>query len=135
MSFMLAFLLIALSLHVSPTDDAHIRSVLHDFVDGADARNEAQLRRALHPEARQYVQMPDGLVSIGTDAFLAMIKAEQIGGEDRTLAIHDVRIRGNTAFADISITGGTFAFSDYVSLMKVDGHWQIMSVVISLTDA
>lgn len=135
MTFLLAFLVLAVSLHATPSDDAQIRSVLHDFVKGADARDVDQLRRALHHEARQFVQMPDGLMPIPTDTFLSMIEAEQIGGENRTLTIHDVRIRSNTAFADIAITGGAFTFTDYVTLMRVEGRWQIMSVVISITDA
>ena len=123
--------ILTLAMPLTSSDEAQIRTVLHDFVQGADLRSTAQLRRALHPEARQYVQMPSGLVPITTDAFLGMIKAEQIGGENRTLHIHDLRIRSNTAFADITITGGAFTFADYVTLMRIDDRWQIMSVVIA----
>ncbi|GAB5521509.1 MAG: hypothetical protein RhofKO_37600 [Rhodothermales bacterium] len=126
--------LLSLAMPLISSDEAQIRTTLRDFVKGADLRNTDQLQRALHPDARQYVQMPNGLVAITTEAFLGMIDAEQIGGEDRTLHVHDLRIRGNTAFADITITGGAFTFADYVTLMRVNERWQIMSAVITLVE-
>lgn len=107
-----------------------IDAVLQDFVQGAATRDLKRVSRALHPEARQYVAMPDGLQVIETDAYLELLKAEKIGGTATTSTLHEFDVSGHHAIVRQTRDVGAFRLNDLVTLVEEDGAWRIVAVSV-----
>ncbi|NKB86989.1 MAG: hypothetical protein GKS06_02040 [Acidobacteria bacterium] len=126
-------LVVAIVASGAPQDDrAAIESVLTDLAQGQDQQDVDRMLSSLHPDSAQFVQLPSGLVTFDRDTQAAGVRAGQLGGDDREMTIHSVDITGNAAMAKLELVG-RLTFVHYVGLMKVEGRWQIMSVVTSVS--
>jgi len=112
-----------------------IDSTLDAFTQGAAVRDVERVRGALHPSAHQYVQMPDGLQVIETDAYLELLKAGKIGGVPTTRLVSGVQITGRRAVAHQIRQTEALSLHDTVSLVQQDDQWVIVSVVVEVEPA
>ncbi|MEM6784261.1 MAG: nuclear transport factor 2 family protein [Bacteroidota bacterium] len=126
-------LLTTATAHTAAVDDeAVIRAVIEQFAEGADAQQSARVAEVLHAEAQQFFQGPNGLVRLTHEAYINMLDAKQIGGSPRTLVVHNVDVNGNLAVASVTMQGEQAHFENYIALMKTDGGWQIVSVILRM---
>ena len=107
-----------------------IDTVLTDFTQGAAERDTSRVASTLHPEARQFVAMPDGLQVIDRDSYLSLLSAGKIGGTATTRELLMVEIDGTRATARQTRDVGAFTLHDTISLMQVEGSWLIVSASI-----
>ncbi|MFT5685344.1 MAG: hypothetical protein ACI8RZ_006295 [Myxococcota bacterium] len=127
---MLTFFL-TLAAHAD-TPSQQIDAVLADFTQGAAERDVERVESALHPEARQFVAMPDGLQVIDRESYLGLLSAGKIGGTATSRQLLMIEIDGSRATARQIRDVGALALHDTVSLMQVDGDWQIISAAIEV---
>jgi hypothetical protein len=111
---------------------AAIDAVLEDFTQGAATRDTVRVGRALHDEARQYVSMPDGVQVMDKQAYLGLLAAEKIGGTPTVRERHGVEVHGEQAMARQTRDIGAMKLHDAVTLVRVDGEWQIVSVAVAV---
>lgn len=131
MKYVLAILILFSSISIkADTDKAAISTVIEHFVKGADEHNTEFLASALHPQAQQFFIQKGELKTLTTDLYLKLIEAKKIGGKPRQLKIVDIDVSDYIATAKIEIRSGKVLFHDHVSLMKIDGHWKIMNIVL-----
>ncbi len=127
---MLTFLL-TLAAHAD-TPSQQIDAVLVDFTQGAAERDVARVSGALHPEARQFVAMPDGLQVIDRASYIDLLSAGTIGGTATTRELLMIEIDGSRATARQIRDLGAMALHDTVSLMQVEGSWKIISAAVEV---
>lgn len=127
---MLSFLLV-LSAHAD-TPSQQIDAVLADFTQGAAERDVARVSGALHPEARQFVAMPDGLQVIDRTRYLSLLSAGTLGGAATSQQLLMLEIDGSRATARQIRDVGAMALHDTISLMQVEGDWKIISVAVEV---
>lgn len=118
----------------SPGDDqdgrAAIVEAIENFAGGADARDAERIARSLHPRSWQYMPAAEGLRSFNQEQYLALIRAGKIGGQERELTIEAIDIsEGYLASARVELRAGSRVFLHHMGLMKVDGTWQILSIL------
>ena len=91
------------------------------------------LRRVLHPEARYVTATGDELVNIGMGKYLSIIETRvspASRGEERRDEIVSIDFAGpKTAFAKVHCAVGERYFTDFLTFIKVEGRWQIISKV------
>ncbi|MBR9919244.1 MAG: nuclear transport factor 2 family protein [Bacteroidetes bacterium] len=102
-----------------------------DFVNAADARNAAALEKILHPNFRVIANQTFGSKELSTMSksdYLGLIQARKIGGDERSVEIHSLDIKGPNAIVRASFRGQALIFHTYIQLVESpEGTWQIIS--------
>ncbi|MFY8106000.1 MAG: nuclear transport factor 2 family protein [Elstera sp.] len=107
--------------------------VLNTYFDGLYFSDTARLRQVFHPRA-QYVCASDGTLLYRTmDEYFPVVDARPAPasrGEPRRDRIVSIAFAGPvTAVATLNCAIGAKYFTDLLTLIKLDGRWQIMSKV------
>lgn len=112
---------------------AAVVDVLGTYFDGLHHSDPDRLRRVLHPSAR-YATATDGtLLSLSMDEYLPIVDARPSPaskGEARRDRVIAVEFAGPvTAFARVECAIAPKSFVDLLTLVLVEGRWQIVSKV------
>ncbi|HEY6940019.1 nuclear transport factor 2 family protein [Dokdonella sp.] len=110
-----------------------VERALDDYFDGLYHSDVARLRRVFHPAA-QYACATDGALLLRTmDEYLPIVAARPSPasrGEPRRDRIVSIEFAGPvTAFARVECTIAPKAFVDFLTLVRLDGRWQILTKV------
>jgi protease I len=113
----------------SVTDDvAAIRATVADYTEGVKTGDESRLQRAFHPDAKLYYAGKDGsLAFFERDAYISGAVRKPF--KDRTDAVLQVDVFGDAAVAKVSVRSPQSEFIDYISLLRLQGRWTIVSKV------
>ena len=117
----------------APAELGAVLDVLGTYLDGLYHSDTERLRRAFHPGAR-YVTASDGtLLSLSMDEYLPIVDARPSPagrGEERRDRVLAIEFAGPmTAFARVECAIAPRSFTDLLTLVRVDGRWQIVSKV------
>lgn len=124
---------------VAVNDPGHtaVAAVLGDYFDGLYHCDTDRLGRVFHPQAR-YACATDcatggTLLHLGMDEYFPIVAARESPAsrnEVRRDRIVEIRFAGPvTAFAHVECAIGPKFFNDFLTLIKTDGRWQIISKV------
>jgi hypothetical protein len=109
-------------------EEAAVRQALDYYLQGHATGNGEFFKKAFHPEAK--------LFWIREGQFAQRTSAEYIAGAsgkpapdeaERKRSIESVDVTGNAAIAKIVLDYPSGRFTDYMSLLKVDGQWKIVN--------
>jgi 4-oxalocrotonate tautomerase len=112
---------------------ADIAGALADYFDGLYHSDTARLARIFHPQAH-YVCATDGtLVHLDMQRYFPIVDARPSPAsrnEPRADRIVSIEFAGPvTAFVRAECAIGPKHFTDLLTLIRLDGRWQIMSKV------
>ncbi len=121
----------------NPADVEAVKQVIQDYVKGTDARNVDALEKILYPSGNyfSYNTITNKSSEMTNDQFLEKVKKGQTGGWERQLNISSVDVNDNTAMAKIEISDARMKQHGYLTLVKEDGAWKIMSGAYTLETA
>jgi len=129
---MLSFALFASALAVPGTaghaEEAGVRAALQHYLDGQAGVGPEAFGKAFYPEARLQVVRDGKLTLIESPTWIANMKPVAPGTKPEPRPgnrIEWVDIAGTAAVAKIHLDTPRGAFSDYMTLLKVDGSWRI----------
>jgi Putative lumazine-binding len=112
---------------------AAVVEVLGTYLDGLYHSDTARLARALHPAARYVTASGGELLDMSMDEYLPIVAARPspaATGAERRDRIVSVEFAGPvTAFARVECAVPPRSFVDLLTLVEVDGRWQIVSKV------
>jgi hypothetical protein len=121
---------------VGPAHDAafaDVARVLADYFDGLHHGDTAILRRVFHPAARYACATDGSLLQLGMDEYFPIVDqrpSPASRGEARSERIVSIEFAGPvTAFARVECSIGPKAFTDLLSLVRLDGRWQVIAKV------
>ena len=111
-----------------PEFDA-VRSVVHDYMDGMFYADEAKLRSAFHPKSFVIGHFGGTLEYDTLDSFVAFVKGEPKlpPGTSYVSDIASIDITGDIAAAKVIVVYSGHRYTDYLTLLKHDGRWQIVN--------
>ncbi len=110
-----------------------VSDVLKNYFDGLYHGDTARLKDVFHPKAHyvcatggtlQYLTMEDYFPVV--DARISPSENSEIR-RDKIVSIK--RAGPSTAFAHVECSIGVKLFSDFLTLIRIDGKWQIISKV------
>jgi hypothetical protein len=109
------------------SEEAAVRQAVQYYIDGQASGDGEIVARAFHPEAH-LTHMRDGAVrTIPIDTYLGYFRGEPASDEgDRQRWIESVDIAGDAAVAKVVLDYPRIRYTDYMSLLKVDGEWKII---------
>ncbi|MCP3063679.1 DJ-1/PfpI family protein [Myxococcus sp. K38C18041901] len=121
--------LLAVWLSAAPNDDvAAIRAAVADYTEGVMSGDLARLQRTFHPDSKLLSVGPDGALATwpGNDYVQTAVKSPFTGREN---AVLQVDVVGSAAVAKVSVRTAKWDFTDYISLLKLEGRWRIVTKV------
>lgn len=111
------------------SDDEAIRQTIQTYFDCMYESSADKTREAFHPNARITGYLEDGLHEMSVDDFAGFVASQQPSpsaqGAPPRLDIESLEIAGNTAVARVRDDYLGMTFLDTLSLLSVDGRWQI----------
>ena len=110
-----------------------VAAVVQTYFDGLHHSDTARLRQAFHPRAH-YVCATDGeLLHRTMEEYFRVVEnrpSPASRGERRTDRIRSIELAGPvTARTCVNCSIGEKYFTDFLTLVLVDGRWQIISKV------
>lgn len=113
-----------------PDDEAAVRAVVQLYFDGIIKYDEEALRKAFHPDAQVIGSKRDG--ELEWDAFQDWVlytrgTAPDPTGRNNTIA--SVDISGRAATVKTELDWPNIHYTDYLSLLKIDGEWRIVNKI------
>jgi hypothetical protein len=111
------------------TDLELIQQTVQYYFDGLYHSDIEKLNKAFHPKAQVIGYFQGTLMIESLEQFLEFVKATpapSMNGEDYDMRIVSVDMTGNEAVAKVEDLYSGFRFTDYLSLLRIDGTWFII---------
>jgi protease I len=115
-------------------DEAAIRQTVQYYFDGGKARDSLALRKAFHPDARMLFAKDGQLVVVSIGEYIARVAGSPLrpGEVDSTRRrVTSVDVAGDAAIARLELERPDALITDYMSLLKVGGRWQIVNKIFT----
>ena len=122
------FGLFAFHIEAQKAEQDAVRVPLENYIKGHETGNSEFMRKAFHTEGK-LVFMRDGKFATRTfEEYIGGMSGKPAADETkRKRRIESVDIAGNAASAKIILDYPTTKFTDYMSLLKIDGEWKIVN--------
>jgi len=116
------------------SDEQAIQAVVHLYVDGMTFANAPALKKALHPQVSIIGNYQGGVEWMSRDDFIAEVVATGPAPPDTQplMDIAAIDITGDAASVKVTDEFAGARFTDYLSLLKIDGRWAIVNKLYSL---
>jgi hypothetical protein len=90
------------------------------------------IRQAFHPEAKIMSFSKDKFTQWSAEEFASFYKGTPSTDEDkRKRSFEIIDIAGNAAIAKVTLDYPTVKYTDYMTLLKIDGEWKIINKTFS----
>jgi hypothetical protein len=109
-------------------EEAGVRATIENYFRGHATGDGAYFKQAFHPEAKLFF-IRDGKLTTRTSAeYIAGASGKAPADEpERKRRIESIDITGNAAVVKITLDYPTVRFTDYMSMLKIDGEWKIVN--------
>lgn len=109
-------------------EEAAARVPLEHYLNAQATGNPDSIRKAFFSEARIMAFRDGKLVNLSVEEFASRFTGKPAADEaQRKRRIESLEITGNAAIARIVLDYPTVKFTDYMSLLKIDGEWKIVN--------
>ena len=126
-------LLASLGLAQAPlpaSDEAMVRDTIGNYLHGLKFNDVDSLKKAFLPDAKLYFIKKNGsLGQLSQAEWYAGFKASAGKEEEGDLSIALVDITGNAAAVKVEEDYPKSHYTDYVSLLKINGEWKIVNKI------
>jgi hypothetical protein len=114
-------------------EEGAVRRALEHYFMGHATGDGGHFRAAFHPVANLYF-VRDGQVATRTSAdYIAGARGTPPADEGRrSRVIERIDVTGNAAVAKLVLDGPEAKITDYMSLLKAEGEWKIVSKIFSV---
>jgi Putative lumazine-binding len=118
---------------MSAANFASIHSVLQLYFDGLHHSDTRRLAKVFHPQALYATAVGDAPIVWRMDEYFPVVDARPApadSGQARTDRVLSIELIGPvTAMAKVECSIGPKHFTDLLTLVHVDGRWQVISKV------
>ena len=113
---------------------AAIENVVNDYFEGYLNADPEQLSKAFHPTSRLYSTESGVLEKTETSDWLESLAQRRKKGDIRKaeVRIDGIDISGDAAVTKTILVFKEFSFTDYLSLLHIDGGWKIINKIYTV---
>lgn len=130
LSFVIVAGVVAVIANSTQSEIAGARVPLENYIQGHVTGNGDFMRKAFHPEARVMAFRDGKMMNLTSEEFASRFTGKPAPDEaQRKRRIESLEITGNAGVGKIVLDYPTVKFTDYMSLLKVDGEWKIVNKV------
>jgi hypothetical protein len=115
-------------------EDEAIATVLRLYIEGAATGDAAKLKEAFHEHARTFGSLNGTRYDISAAEMIEREERSPRNSDGRyTAHIMSIEQAGDVATATVEEDGcwGTASFTSFLTLVKIDGRWQIVNKVFA----
>ena len=109
-------------------EEAAVRQPLENYIRGHATGQGEHFRKAFHPDAKLFAIRDGKYWQLTSEEYIARAAGKPADDEaQRKRTIEAIDITGNAAVAKIVLDYPQVKFTDYMSLLKIDGEWKIIN--------
>ena len=109
-------------------EETAVRQALEHYMRGHATGQGEHFRRIFHPDAKLFAVRDGKYWQLTSEEYIARASGKPADDEaQRKRRIETVDVTGNAAVAKIVLEYPSVKFTDYMSLLKIDGEWKIMN--------
>ncbi|HYH05425.1 MAG TPA: nuclear transport factor 2 family protein [Thermoanaerobaculia bacterium] len=110
------------------TEDAAVRAAIEHYMRGHATGDGAHHRKVFHPESKLFFVREGKFSQRTSEEYIAGHKGTPPADEaQRQRRIDWIDVTGDAAVAKLTLTYPEVTFTDYMSLLKIDGEWKIVN--------
>ena len=128
--FVLVAGVVAVVANSTQSEATAARVPLDNYIQGHATGNGDFMRKAFHTEAKVMAFRDGKMMNMTSEEFASRFTGKPAADEaQRKRRIESVEITGNAGVGKIVLEYPTVTYTDYMSLLKVDGEWKIVNKV------
>ena len=109
-------------------EEAAVRATLEHYLQGHATGDGSHMRIAFHPEAKLFAVREGKFWQLTSEEYISRSPGKPAADEaERRRSIESVEVTGNAAVAKVVLDYPAVRFTDYMSLLKIDGEWRIVN--------
>lgn len=117
-----------LKMQTADAEEAAARIPLENYIKGQETGNGDFIRKAFHKDARIMAFRDGKLLNLSVEEFAGRFNGKAADDEaQRKRTIASLEITGSAAVGKIVLDYPTVKFTDYMSLLKIEGEWKIVN--------
>ena len=125
---LLATALFLLPARAQNAEDAAVRAAIEHYFRGHATGQGEHFRKVFHPDAKLFAVREGKYWQLTSEEYIARAPGKPAADEaQRKRNIESVDISGNAAIAKVVLDYPQVKFTDYMSLLKIDGQWMIVN--------
>jgi putative lumazine-binding protein len=125
---LLATALFLLPAQAQNAEDAAVRAAIEHYFRGHATGQGEHFRKVFHPDAKLFAVREGKYWQLTSEEYIARAPGKPAADEaQRKRNIESVDISGNAAIAKVVLDYPQVKFTDYMSLLKIDGQWMIVN--------
>lgn len=124
----LLFFFTLIAVNAQKTDYEMVAQTVNYYLDGGTNNDYLTLKKAFHETATMKYITEDGYKEVNALEFFSGMDASK-PKQNRETRIANITISGHAANARLEIEYPTFAFIDFMNLLKIDGEWKIVNKI------
>lgn len=110
------------------SEEAAVRVPIENYFKGHATGEGEHFRKAFHAEAKLFFIRDGKFTTITSEEYISRANGKPPADEaQRKRSIESVNIAGNAAVVVVKLDYPTVKFTDYMSLLKIDGEWKIVN--------
>lgn len=116
------------SVSAKDPEEAAIRAALENYFRGHATGNGEHFRKVFHPDAKLFAVRDGKYWQLTSEEYIARASGKPAADEEKRMRrIDSIDISGNAAIAKITLHYPQVKFTDYMSMLKIDGQWKIVN--------
>ena len=129
--FILIGIVTTISAQKTATDNQEkelVKVPLNNYLQAHATGNPTLILKAFYKDARIMAFRGDKFSNLSVEEFAGFFKGKVADDEaQRKRSIESIEVSGNAAIAKIVLDYPTVKFTDYMTLLKIDGEWKIVN--------
>ncbi|MBL8149090.1 MAG: nuclear transport factor 2 family protein [Blastocatellia bacterium] len=122
------FILSSLTYVTYNQEEDAVQIPIQNYFKGQATGNPEYIRKAFHPDAKLFFIHEGRYSQLTLDEFTARFNGKPAPDEmERKRSIEKIDISGNAAMVKLILKYPTVTFTDYMSLLKIEGEWKIVN--------
>ena len=111
-------------------EEAAVRQALEHYFRGHATGQGEPMRKVFHPDSKLFAIRDGKYWQITSEEYIALAPGKPPADEtQRKRTVESVDITGTAAIAKIVLDYPHVKFTDYMSLLKIDGEWKIVNKI------
>jgi hypothetical protein len=109
-------------------EEAAVRAAVEHYFRGHATGQGEHFRKVFHPESKLFAVREGKFWQLTSEDYIANAPGKAPADEaQRRRTVESVDITGNAAVAKVVLDYPSVKFTDYMSLLKIDGEWRIVN--------
>jgi hypothetical protein len=110
------------------SEEAAVRAAIEHYFQGHATGQGEHFRKVFHPDAKLFFIRDGKLTQWTSEEYISRAAGKPAADEaQRKRRIDSVDITGDSAFVKLTLDYPSVVFTDYMSMLKIDGRWMIVN--------